>query len=340
MELIHIIPGGLASGTVGRHTAPDLILHDQHPEFFELFSQLLDVVADQPVFDVHIGPVVEQAQAALDVDFKGGGNMVGFLFLLLKKSVVQVLQQRHILRPRVVEIAVVDLVDAAVDDRFLYRLQTFLAAHHQLAQGEDEVGLQGDGVILLRIVGVDIHGVDILGAGRADLNNLAVEPANQGRVLCLGIADDDVIICNQEGVGNLTLGAEGFAGTGGAQNQAIGVLELLPVHHDEVLGQGVQTIIEGLFTALEQLLGGERDEDGGGTGGQATLNLNLVLGQGQAGHEALLLLIVQPAEIAVVLLGDARCLEDVGFQFLLGAARVQDQERDQEHTLVLALQLL
>lgn len=158
--------------------------------------------------------------------------------------------------------------------------------------------------------------------------------------LGLGIADDDVIIRNQEGVGNLTLGAEGFAGTGGSQNQAVGVLELLPVHHDEVLGQGVQAVVKRFLSGLEQLLGGERDEDGGGTGGQATLNLNLVLGQGQAGHEALLLLIVQPAEIAVVLLGDAGCLEDVGFQFLLGAARVQDQERDQEHTLVLALQLL
>ena len=158
--------------------------------------------------------------------------------------------------------------------------------------------------------------------------------------LGLGIADDDVIIRNQEGVGNLTLGAEGFAGTGGSQNQAVGVLELLPVHHDEVLGQGVQAVVKRFLSGLEQLLGGERDEDGGGTGGQAPLNLNLVLGQGQAGHEALLLLIVQPAEIAVVLLGNAGCLENVGFQFLLGAARVQDQERDQEHTLVLALQLL
>ena len=65
--------------------------------------------------------------------------------------------------------------------------------------------------------------------------------------LGLGIADDDVIIRNQEGVGNLTLGAEGFAGTGGSQNQAVGVLELLPVHHDEVLGQGVQAVVEGFF---------------------------------------------------------------------------------------------
>ena len=109
--------------------------------------------------------------------------MVGFLFFLLKQGIVEILQQRHILRPGVIEIAVVDLVDAAVDDRFLHRLQTFLAAHHQLAQREDEVGLEGDGVVLLRIVGVDIHGVDILGAGRADLDHLPMEPANQGRII-------------------------------------------------------------------------------------------------------------------------------------------------------------
>ena len=183
MELIHIIPGGLASGTIHGHTAPNLVLYYQHPDLFHLLAQLLDIVTDKPVFDIHVGPVVEQTQAALDVDFKGGGNMVSFLFLLLEQGVVEVLQQRHILGAGVVEIAVVDLVNTAVDDRFLYRLQTFLAAHHQLAQREDEVSLEGDGVVLLRVVGVDIHGVDILGAGRADLDHLPMEPANQGRII-------------------------------------------------------------------------------------------------------------------------------------------------------------
>ena len=158
--------------------------------------------------------------------------------------------------------------------------------------------------------------------------------------LGLRVADNDIIRSQQEAVGDLALGRKALAGTGRTQNQAVGVFQQLAVHHDEVIGQGVDAVVQRLFSVLKKLLGGERHEDGGGTGGQATLNLNLVLGQGQAGHEALLLLIVQPAEIAVVLLGDAGCLEDVGFQFLLGAARVQDQERDQEHTLVLALQLL
>ena len=123
--------------------------------------------------------------------------------------------------------------------------------------------------------------------------------------LAFRIANDDIIICDQEGVGNLTLGAEGFAGTGRAQNQAVRVFELLAVHHDEVVGESVQAIIECPRPRLEQLLRRERDKDGGGTGGQRPLGLHHVVGQGQARHEALFLLPVQAHQLAVVLLGDA-----------------------------------
>lgn len=98
MHLIHIIPGGLAAAAVCRDTPPHLILHDEHTEFLHLFAQFLDVVADDAVIDVHVSAMVEQVQTALDVDFQSRGNMVGFFFLLLKQSVVQVLKDGHILR--------------------------------------------------------------------------------------------------------------------------------------------------------------------------------------------------------------------------------------------------
>ena len=84
MHLIHIIPGGLAAAAVCRDTPPHLILHDEHTEFLHLFAQLLDVVADDAVVDVHIGAVVEQVQTALDVDLQSRGNMVGFFLVLLE----------------------------------------------------------------------------------------------------------------------------------------------------------------------------------------------------------------------------------------------------------------
>ena len=55
---------------------------------------------------------------------------------------------------------------------FFYRLQAFFAAHDQLTQGQDEICLQGNRIILFRIIRIDVHRVDILCAGRADLNDL------------------------------------------------------------------------------------------------------------------------------------------------------------------------
>ena len=208
MEFVHIVAGGSSGRAVLRDTAPDLVLHDQHADLFQLLAELLDVIADQTVLDINVGPVVEEVQGSLDVDLKGGRHMVGFLFLLLKQCLIKILQKRHVLRPRIIEIALVNVMDTSVDDCLFHRLQAFLSADDQLAQRQDEIGLQGDGVVLLGVVRVDVHWIDILRAGRGNVNDLSVEPLDQRRVLGLRIADDNIVICHQEGVGDLTLGRE------------------------------------------------------------------------------------------------------------------------------------
>ena len=139
VELVHIVPGGLAGGAVCRDPAPDLILHNEHTQLLELFAQILDVIAHQPVLNVHIGAVVKEIQTALDVDLQSSRHTVGLLFLLGKQGVVEVLQNGHILRGGMLKIVLVNLVDTAVNDRFLNGLQALLAADDQLAQGENEV---------------------------------------------------------------------------------------------------------------------------------------------------------------------------------------------------------
>ena len=59
MELIYIVSGGFACSTVDGHTVPDRILDNQHSQLFKLFPQILDIKADDTVFQFHIGPVVE-----------------------------------------------------------------------------------------------------------------------------------------------------------------------------------------------------------------------------------------------------------------------------------------
>ena len=97
MELVYKKSGRFSGVTVRSYTAPDGILYYQHPDFLELFAQLPDVVADKAVVDVHVGAVVEQVQAALDVDFQRRRHMVSLFFFLLQEGFVEVLQQRHFL---------------------------------------------------------------------------------------------------------------------------------------------------------------------------------------------------------------------------------------------------
>src|SRR5699024_9559085 len=150
--------------------------------------------------------------------------------------------------------------------------------------------------------------------------------------------DDDIIAGEQETVGNLALGRKTFAGTGRAQNQAVGVLQQLAIHHDEVVGKSIDAVIQRLFAILKKFLRRERYKDSGRTGGQPALDLDLVQTQRQRGHQAFLLLEIQPYQLAVVLLGDTRRLEDVVVQLPGGVRRVQHQKRHQEHPLITALQ--
>ena len=69
-------------GTVDGNSVPYLILYHKHTDLFQLLAQLLNVIADNAVVDVHIALVVEHIEGAGYIDFKGRGDILGFLFLL------------------------------------------------------------------------------------------------------------------------------------------------------------------------------------------------------------------------------------------------------------------
>ena len=86
--------------------------------------------------------MVEHVERAGNVDFQSRGDVLCLLFLLPPQLVIQVLQNRHILRLRVAEIIPVHHAHTAVDDGLFHRHEAVLAADNQLAEGEDEVGFQ------------------------------------------------------------------------------------------------------------------------------------------------------------------------------------------------------
>ena len=228
----------------------------------------------------------------------------------------------------------------AVDDGFLHRQQSFLAAHHQFAQRKNKVSFQGKRVIFLGVVGIDVHGIDELGTVGRNFDDLTLQTIHQRRVFAFGVVDDNIIVRHQKGVCDFPLCRETFAASRSAEDQTVRVLQLLPVHHDQVVGQGIQPVVQALFAGLVKFLRGKRNENCRAAGGQPSLNFDLTVCQRQAAHQPLLLLEIQSAQVAVVLLCNAGCLKNVVFQFLFRAPGVQHQKGDKEHPLVLALQFL
>ncbi len=137
-------------GTVDGDAVPHLILHHQHPDFFKLLAQLLDVVADNAVVDVHVAVMVEHIEGAGYIDFQSRGDVLRFLFFLRRSSLYKVLQNRHILRRGSLRYSLVDQRTQRSMMVFCTGCKPVLAAHDQLTQAEDKVGFQGQRVFIIR----------------------------------------------------------------------------------------------------------------------------------------------------------------------------------------------
>ena len=176
-------------------------------------------------------------------------------------------------------------------------------------------------------------------AGGRDVDHLAAQRMDERVVLAFRVAYDHVVPGDKENIGDLPLCGEGFAGAGRTEDQAVRVFELLAVHHDHVVGKSIQPVIEG-FALHEELLCRERDKDRGRSGRQGPFDRDQVQPEGNAAHQSLLLLIIQPAEYAVVFLCNAGGLEDSIVKLLACPCRVEEEDCDKEHPLIAGLQVL
>ena len=149
---------------------------------------------------------------------------------------------------------------------------------------------------------------------------------------------NDPVTGGKEHVHKLPLCGKGFAGARHAEEQAVGVFELLPVCHDDVMGKSVEPVIDG-FAIHAELLRHKGNENGRGAGRHAALDLNAVMAKRKAGKKTILLLEVQPLQGAVVFLDDTRYREQVVVQLPAGRGHVHYKEGQQEHSFIPALQI-
>ena len=201
--------------------------------------------------------MVKHIEGAGHIQLQGRRNALGLRLRLAQKLIIEVLQDGHFLRVRVSQVRPVHIPHRAVNDGLFHRLQSVLAPHHNIAQGEDEVGFQSQRVIIVRIVEVDVHWVHILVAGGRNFHHLSAQADHQRGIFVLRVTNQNIIIRHQEHIGNLAFCREGLTTARCAEYQTVGVLQEFSVHHNEVVGERVQPIVQGLFAILEKLLGGK-----------------------------------------------------------------------------------
>ena len=279
--------------------------------------------------------MVEHVKGTRHIDFKGSCQPYRLALRLGTEQVIQGLEGRHFACFRVLQVFPVHLAHTAVNDGTLHRLQAVLAADDQLHQRQDKVGFQRHRVFLVEAQ-INVHRVNVVGAVRGDLDDLSAQPLDKGRVFAHRVNHNDPVTGGKEHVHKLPLCGKGFAGARHAEEQAVGVFELFPVCHDDVMGKCVEPVIDG-FAIHAELLRHKGNENGRGAGRHATLDLNAVMAQRKAGKKTVLLLEVQPLQGAVVFLDDTGHREQVIVQLPAGRGHVYHKEGQQEHSFIPAL---
>ena len=118
---------------------------------------------------------------------------MGFPFLLVQQALVQVAQDGDIFGLWVVQVGLVNDAYTAVNHRFFHGFKPVSIAHDQLTQGEDEVRFQRQGVIIVGVVQVNIHGIDIIRAGGSNTDHLTVQSLDQGKIFAFRVTDENII---------------------------------------------------------------------------------------------------------------------------------------------------
>ena len=106
---------------------------------------------------------------------------------------MEVGQDRHIFRAGVCQIGPVDHPHGPVNDRLFNGFQPVFAAHDQFTERQHKVGFQGQRVIVLGIVQVDVQWVHIVPAGGRQPDHLSVEPLHQRIVFGLRVGDKNIV---------------------------------------------------------------------------------------------------------------------------------------------------
>ena len=189
----------------------DGVQHHQQAHRFQIFTQVLNVKAEDTAFCVDIGLVRKNIQTAHREQLQRQRNAVRLRVDLLHQVVIEVLQRGR-LSLITFQIFPIDVAHAAVNDGLLLRLD-LIRAHELLIQRHDKLGLHHQRlpavtIPLGQIQRIDVAAVWIRGG---DGDDLAAQCLHQLAIFTLRVHDDNIMVGGERQRGDLLLGCHRLA---------------------------------------------------------------------------------------------------------------------------------
>lgn len=103
--------------------------------------------------------------------------------VLVEQGLVEVRQNRHILRAGIRQIGAVDGFHGTVYHGAFNRFQTCFAAHDQFTERQHKIRLQGQRAVIFGIIQVDVQRIHIVLAGGRKFDDLPMQPLDQRIIL-------------------------------------------------------------------------------------------------------------------------------------------------------------
>ena len=118
----------------------------------------------------------------------------------------------------------------------------------------------------------NVHSIDVGITGRGNGDDLAAQRPHQRAILALRVDDNNVMVSGKGKGRDLLFRGHGLAGAGHAEDKAVAVHQRATVADDEVVGNGIDAIVNA--ACVLDLLRLEGHEDSGAFAGQSADSIN------------------------------------------------------------------
>ena len=147
INLVYVYSRSDTPVTVADDFVPQIFKNDHHAEGFELFAQILDIVHNDTVVDVHVAGIGECLHRAVYIKLQRHIKGFGFFRCLLLKDIVIVRKSGHFLC-LTHHVVLVNFMQAVVDDCALFRRYSG-TSHYRFEERKEEIILAAYRILII-----------------------------------------------------------------------------------------------------------------------------------------------------------------------------------------------